>query len=113
VSRVTDVRVSRTTPTGRVGELVIATDAGDFTVPMGRVRDVLRPAPDRQLLSTLFQLHVERQDGAVSRLVAAGAGYGHGVGMCQFGAVGRSRAGQDYRAILSAYYHGSTLERVY
>jgi stage II sporulation protein D len=113
VTRVTDVRAGRTTPTGRVAELVVATDAGEFTVPAGRVRDVLRPAIDRQLNSTLFQLHVEREGGAVRRLVAAGAGYGHGVGMCQFGAVGRSRAGQDYQAILSAYYHGSTLERLY
>jgi stage II sporulation protein D len=113
VTRVADVRASRTTPTGRVAELTIDTDAGTFTVPMGRVREVLRPGADRQLLSTLFQLHVERREDRVTRLVAAGAGYGHGVGMCQFGAVGRSRAGQDYRGILAAYYHGATLERVY
>jgi stage II sporulation protein D len=113
VTRVTDVRAGRTTPTGRVAELVIVTDAGEFTVPPGRVRDVLRPSPDRQLNSTLFQLHLERADGGVRRLVAAGAGYGHGVGMCQFGAVGRSRAGHDYQTILSAYYHGTTLERLY
>jgi stage II sporulation protein D len=113
VTRVSDVRVSRTTTTGRVAELVIGTNAGDFTVPMNRVRDVLRPAADRQLLSTLFQVHVDRQGEVLTRVVAAGAGFGHGVGMCQFGAVGRARAGQDYREILSTYYNGTTLERFY
>jgi len=77
------------------------------------VRDVLRPAPDRQLLSTLFQLYVQRQGGQVVKVTAAGAGSGHGVGMCQWGAVGRARAGQDYRQILATYYPGTRLVRLY
>jgi stage II sporulation protein D len=82
-------------------------------VPNGRVREALRPAAGGQLNSNLFQLHAEERDGRVVRLTAAGAGYGHGVGMCQFGAVGRSRAGQGYRAILATYYQGTSLERAY
>ena len=113
LGRVTDVRISRTTPSGRAAELVIETTGGAFTVPQGRIREVLRPAADRQLNSTGIQLHVEKQGGELVRVVAAGAGYGHGVGMCQFGAVGRARAGWDYRRILATYYHGTTLERVY
>ncbi len=113
VGRVTDLRVGKTTPTGRVAELVVTTSGGDITVPYGRVRDVLRPAPDRQLLSNLFQLHVERQGGELVRVVASGAGYGHGVGMCQFGAVGRARAGWDFRRILAVYYPGTKVERIY
>ncbi len=54
-----------------------------------------------------------KDGGQVSRLVAAGAGSGHGVGMCQWGAVGRARAGQDYRRILSTYFPGTTIERIY
>ncbi len=112
--RVSDVTVSGTTPTGRVREIVVTTAGGGrYVIPRWRVREVLRPTPDRQLPSTLLQLHVDREDGAVTRVVAAGAGFGHGVGMCQFGAVGRSRAGWDYRAILDTYYHGTRLERVY
>lgn len=113
LGRVTDLRVSRTTPTGRAAELEIITTSGAFTVPQGRIRDVLRPAPDRWLNSTGIQLHVEKQGGELVRVVVAGAGYGHGVGMCQFGAVGRARAGWDYRRILAAYYHDTTLERIY
>jgi stage II sporulation protein D len=113
VGRVTDLRVGRTTPGGRVAELVVTTTTGTWMVNHGRVRDVLRPAADRQLLSTLFQLYLQKDGDRLVKVVAAGAGYGHGVGMCQFGAVGRARAGQDYRRILATYYHGTTLERIY
>lgn len=113
LGRITNLRVSKTTPTGRVAELMVETTAGEIAVPLARVREVLRPAPDRQLLSNLFQLHVERQGGELVRVVAAGAGYGHGVGMCQFGALGRARAGWDFRRILGTYYPGTKLERIY
>lgn len=113
LGRVTNLRVSKTSPTGRVAELTVETTGGEIAVPLGRIREVLRPAPDRQLPSNLFQLHVERQGGELVRVVAAGAGYGHGVGMCQFGAVGRARAGWDFQRILAAYYPGTKVERIY
>lgn len=114
VGRVIDIRAGRTTPTGRVAELIVTTTSGDITVNNGHVRDVLRPAPDRQLQSALFQLHVDKDAGGrLTKVVAAGAGYGHGVGMCQFGAVGRARAGENYRIILATYYNGTTLETYY
>ncbi len=47
------------------------------------------------------------------RVSAAGAGWGHGVGLCQWGAVGRARAGQDYRTILTTYFPGTHVERLY
>ena len=109
----TAVRVTQTTPMGRVKELVVETTSGSFTVPGYRVRDVLRPASDRQLRSNQFQLHEERRGNDLVKLVAAGAGAGHGVGMCQWGAVGRSRAGQRYDRILAAYYPGTQLQRMF
>jgi stage II sporulation protein D len=113
IGRVTDIRAGRTTPTGRVYELVVTTTTGTYTVGPGRIRDALRPTLDRQLWSSMFQLYVDREGGRLTKVVAAGAGYGHGVGMCQFGAVGRARAGADYRSILATYYNGTTLERNY
>lgn len=113
VGRVTDIRAGRLTPTGRVAELVVTTTSGEYRVGNGRIREALRPTFDRQLLSSMFQLHVDKADGRLTRVVAAGAGFGHGVGMCQFGAVGRARAGQDYRRILATYYNGTTLEKIY
>ena len=110
---IADIEVSRTTPSGRVGELRIVFPRGDVRVPGPDVRNVLRPEADRALGSQTFQLHVTREGGRVTRVVAAGAGWGHGVGFCQWGAVGRARAGQDYRRIITAYFPGTTVERLY
>lgn len=46
-------------------------------------------------------------------VVLRGGGWGHGAGMCQWGAVGRAEAGQGYREILRAYYSGAEVARVY
>jgi len=110
---ITDVQVTRTTRSGRVAELRIVFERGDVRIGASDVRAVLRPETDRTLSSTAFQVTVTKDGGQVSRLVAAGAGSGHGVGMCQWGAVGRARAGQDYRKILSTYFPGTTLDRIY
>jgi stage II sporulation protein D len=110
---ITDVEVTRKTRSGRVGELRIVFEHGDVRIPLGSVRSVLRPEVDRALSSTAFQLTVTKDGGRLTRLVAAGAGSGHAVGMCQWGAVGRARAGQDHRRILSTYFPGTTLERIY
>jgi stage II sporulation protein D len=113
LQRITDVSVTRTTRSGRAGELRIVFERGDVRVPGRDVRTVLRPDPDRILHSGAFQLTVTKSDGQVSRLVAAGAGSGHGVGMCQWGAIGRARAGQDYRRILATYFPGTKIEKLY
>src|SRR5207249_179058 len=113
LQRITDVAVTGTGPSGRVTELRIVWEDGDVRVRGPDVRAVLRPEPDRLLQSTAFQLFVTRQDGQVTRLVAAGTGSGHGLGLCQWGAIGRARAGQDYRKILTTYFPGTRLERLY
>jgi hypothetical protein len=52
-------------------------------------------------------LEVQRNaDGTVSQVIAYGGGWGHNVGMSQYGAHGRGRAGQGFRDILNAYYTG-------
>jgi len=113
LQRITDVTVSRTTRSGRVGELRIVFERGETRIPGPDVRSVLRPEADRMLASAAFQLAVTRANGEVTRLIAAGAGSGHGVGMCQWGAIGRARAGQDYRKILTTYFPGTKIERIY
>jgi stage II sporulation protein D len=104
------VDVESRTPSGRVRALEIVTDRGHYTVRMDNIRFVLR-APDGEILnSTAFTVENEKDaDGELSRVIVRGSGYGHGVGMCQWGAIGRARAGQDYRTILRAYYPGTTV----
>ena len=113
MQRITDISVTRKTRSGRVGELRIVFERGDIRIPGPDVRTILRPEAERWLQSTAFQLTVSRTNGEVTRLVAAGAGSGHGVGMCQWGAIGRARAGQDYRKILSTYFPGTKIEKIY
>jgi stage II sporulation protein D len=113
VSEVRDVRVSYRTPSGRVGRLTIALRRGDVHVDEPNVRQVLRPISGELLRSNTFTLTVSGAGQRVTRLTADGAGAGHGVGFCQWGAVGRSRAGQDYQRILAAYFPGASLERLY
>lgn len=110
---ITDVRVGRTTRSGRVGEVRIVFERGDVRIPGPDVRTVLRPEAGRTLYSGAFQLTVTKSGSEVSRVVAAGAGSGHGVGMCQWGAIGRARAGQNYRAILTTYFPGTKIEKLY
>ena len=113
MQRITDISVTRQTRSGRVGELRIVFERGDIRIPGPDVRSVLRPEADRWLQSSAFQLTVSKANGEVTKLVAAGAGSGHGVGMCQWGAIGRARAGQSYEKILTTYFPGTKLEKIY
>ena len=107
---VQSVAIDRHTESGRVGILSIATDRGNFILRGNDIRYVLRPPGGEILNSTYFSVETVRaSDGSVSRLTIRGAGYGHGVGMCQWGAIGRARAGQDFRTILRSYYPGTTV----
>jgi stage II sporulation protein D len=110
---VRDVWVAQRTGSGRVGRLGITLRADHVMVDGPVVRQVLRPASGDLLRSAAFTLVAARSGREVTRLVAEGSGAGHGVGMCQWGAVGRSRAGQDSRGILAAYFPGATLQRLY
>jgi stage II sporulation protein D len=71
--------------------------------------------PGAILRSNLFKIAV-RRDPATRRalaVVASGSGSGHGVGLCQTGALGMARLGSRGEAILAHYYPGTTLKRLY
>jgi len=104
------VTIGSHTPSGRVGTITITTDRGNFVLRGNDIRFVLR-APGGELLnSTYFSVETTpASNGTLARLTLHGMGYGHGVGMCQWGAIGRARAGQDYRTILRTYYPGTTV----
>jgi stage II sporulation protein D len=66
------------------------------------------------LKDTLYTLSRSRaDDGTVTGFTFDGRGFGHGVGLCQFGAVGMARAGRSAEEILKAYYTGVELRRAY
>jgi stage II sporulation protein D len=114
IGSVRSIVVDGRTPSGRVAALWIETDRGRYRLRGNDIRYVLRSAGGELLNSTYFSPEmVSSPDGRLSRLTIRGLGYGHGVGMCQWGAIGRARAGQDFRTILRTYYPGTTVARAY
>jgi stage II sporulation protein D len=104
------VTVGSRTASGRVSTLTFTTERGNFVVRGNDIRFVLRPVGGETLNSTSFSVEPRLSaDGLLARITIRGSGYGHGVGMCQWGAIGRARAGQDFRTILRVYYPGTTV----
>ncbi len=112
-----EVSVESRSRSGRVWRLRIQTTEGDVVVPAHGLRQVLRRAgnPNAILRSNLFKIAVRRDPGSRRALsvVASGSGFGHGVGLCQTGALAMAREGADARQILRHYYTGVDLERLY
>jgi SpoIID/LytB domain protein len=104
VGRVRGLAVRARGVSGRARLLEVEGEGGRAVVSGElRIRRLLRDLP-----SAMF---VVDREGAAT--VLRGGGWGHGAGMCQWGAVGRAGAGQGYREILRAYYSGAEVAKVY
>ncbi len=110
---VRDIQVVDRTSTGRVAHLELVGEGSSYTVSGPVARVVLRTGDGSILRSATFNLQVSREGGRIVQLVAEGSGAGHGVGMCQWGALGRARAGFTSTDILSAYFPGTEITRTY
>jgi stage II sporulation protein D len=96
-----------------VSAITIQSTRGNYLVRGNDIRFVLRSPAGTILNSTYFTAETTADSGGdVGTLTLSGGGYGHGIGMCQWGAIGRARAGQDYRMILTTYYPGTTVGRI-
>jgi len=115
VGRILDVRPLGTGRDGRVAGLEIETDRESFTVQGDRIRWVLKPDPgsDAILRSTLFNMDVSRSGGRVASIDVLGGGNGHGVGMCQTGAIRMAELGYSGEQIISHYYPGVRIVTLY
>ena len=91
-------------PSGRVKRLVVFTDNGSFEVFGDKARWLFQ-RDGKILPSALFSISQSGNDYIIS-----GSGSGHGIGMCQFGAIARAKAGQKFDEILKAYYTGVSVE---
>ena len=113
VREISSVRVSRRSSSGRVDQLAIGLGGPEITIDGPAIRQVMRLNSGEPLRSTAFDLIATVGGRRVTHLIVDGMGSGHGVGFCQWGAVGRARAGQGYEQILAAYFPGTRLERRY
>jgi stage II sporulation protein D len=105
----TDLQVHMDEESGRVREIVYRWKGGSATIPGDRNRWILRRPDNSILRSVRLDIDVEKQGDLVTRVVARGNGNGHGVGMCQMGAIARARSGEGFRRILEAYYPGAQI----
>ena len=104
-----DVSVLNRTETGRVKDLKITTDDTSLVLNNIQIRRILGEPSGRALASTLFYLSQEND----STITIHGGGFGHGVGMCQWGAMNMSKRGFKYYHILSKYFPGTLLTKGY
>ena len=103
-----DLRILERSASGRVSAIEIVTSTGVFRVGGDRIRWVFKTDIDGGgiLRSTLFDIEKTMEGGSITFVSFVGGGNGHGVGMCQDGAVGMARSGYTYKMILSHYYPG-------
>ena len=107
--RLRDIEVTERGASGRAVRLRIRTDKASYEVERGAIRRVLLTTAGGPLWSNAFELKLKRVDGRVKRVTAKGQGWGHGVGMCQWGAMQLSRDGYGFHDILKHYYPGARL----
>ena len=84
------------------------------TLTIGKELEIRRSLSTTHLLSSAFV--VERgplKDGIPESFTLRGAGWGHGVGLCQIGAAAMSAEGYGYQQILERYFHGALLKKLY
>jgi stage II sporulation protein D len=101
----TFVRVRERTATGRAASLEVAAGAARARITAAELRQRLG---FERLPSLAFSIRP-----AGGGFLFEGRGSGHGAGLCQWGAAGLARAGEDYRRILARYYPGTELVKMY
>jgi len=113
--KIQSIKFKKDNSIGRMVELKVKTTTGTFKVENDQIRWALkRPsAPGSILPSTRFTYRVKKSQGSIAALELVGAGNGHGIGMCQCGAIGRARNGVACEKILKTYYKGITIEKLY
>ena len=96
---------------GRLKKLKIVGDRR--TVTIGKELEIRRALSATHLYSSAFVVETEGPRELPDMFILHGAGWGHGVGLCQIGAAVMASRGFDYKEILSHYYPGSNLDTLY
>lgn len=110
IGRIRDIKVVSRGISGRVIRLQLMGEKGEASIQRElNVRKLFGG-----LRSGLFVVRVERgKDGFIEKFHFRGGGFGHGVGMCQTGAVGMAAKGHTHKEILLHYYQGIAIRKLY
>ena len=97
---------------GRICKLKIVGSLKTFTI--GKEMEIRRTLSDSHLRSSAFVVDKgEMKDGVPQWFLLSGAGWGHGVGLCQVGAAVMGEKGYSYEEILQHYYKGANIRKFY
>ena len=108
-----DMKAVERGKSGRISKLQIIGTEKTFTI--GKELEIRRTLSDSHLLSSAFVVDKYDKDeqGVPQRFELIGAGWGHGVGLCQIGAAVMGEQGYHYDAILLHYYQGAEIKKLY
>lgn len=104
VPKILNIRIEGKTSSGRAKTLVIEHEKGETAIPAPEFRLAISPM---DLRSVKFDLTVKEE-----RVIFKGYGWGHGAGLCQWGALGMVDRGFSVEEILSFYYPGSEIREL-
>jgi len=97
---------------GRIEQLKIIGTKKTFII--GKELEIRRSLSESHLYSSAFVVDKgELKDGVPEHFTLTGAGWGHGVGLCQIGAAVMGANGYDYKQILTHYFPGASIEKRY
>ncbi|MBU8933941.1 MAG: SpoIID/LytB domain-containing protein [candidate division Zixibacteria bacterium] len=116
IGEIRDITIGERTPGNRIAKLTIHTDNDNYRFFRDRIRWVIGRTsnPDLILPSDRFDVIITRDGaGSIQNITFQGQGYGHGVGMCQCGAIGKARQGELFGDILRHYYQGTEIRKLY
>jgi stage II sporulation protein D len=110
-----DVEVNSKFNSGRVNELLITVkdkvgEEKSVSLFGNSLRSIIRTSDNKSILkSNYFDIILDEN----KNVIIEGKGSGHGVGMCQWGAIGQSHLGINYKEILDHYYPGTRVRNIY
>lgn len=81
---------------------------------VGKELEIRKILSESHLFSSAFTVdYFDYRENIPQRFVITGAGWGHGVGLCQIGAAVMAGNGYNYRQILGHYFRGTELKKIY
>ncbi|MCX6826610.1 MAG: SpoIID/LytB domain-containing protein [candidate division Zixibacteria bacterium] len=111
-----DIEITARTAGERVAELMVKTEGRSYTFGRDKIRWIFKRSSNPELIlqSAKFDVITQHdQTGRLTRVEFEGGGYGHGIGMCQCGAIGMAKNGKKFDEILTHYYRNTRLVKLY
>ncbi|MDD3731324.1 MAG: SpoIID/LytB domain-containing protein [candidate division Zixibacteria bacterium] len=116
ITPITDLIITGRSAGGRINRLTVKTRNDSYSFYNDKIRWAVKRTSQPELIlpSSNFQIEMQRDNsGQIVKIILKGQGYGHGVGMCQCGAIGLARKGWTFDKILKHYYSSVDVKKLY